>query len=85
MVHDKDDRNAVSGPSGSVNTDLVAKRVVISTDGATSGRRAACAAVIASNGQVLARDSRALGGLKGYTLAAEIAGVALAARLAEQV
>ncbi len=61
------------------------EQVLISTDGAVSGRRAACAAVIAMNGRVLAEESRTLLGLQGYALAAEVAGVALAARLADHV
>lgn len=61
------------------------EHVVISTDGAVSGRRAACAAVIAANGRILAQESRSLPGLQGYVLAAEVMGVALAARLAGRV
>lgn len=61
------------------------ERVIISTDGAVSGRRAACAAVIALDGRLLAEESRALSHLQGYALAAEVAGVALAARLAERL
>ncbi len=60
-------------------------QVVISTDGAVSGRRAACAAVITVNSRILAQESRALAGLQGYVLAAEVMGVALAARLAGRV
>jgi hypothetical protein len=60
------------------------EQVIISTDGAVSGRRAACAAVIAVNDRLLAEESRALSGLQGYALAAEVAGVALAARLAKR-
>jgi len=59
------------------------ERVVISTDGAVSGRRAACAAVIAADGRVVAEGSRRLFRLHGYVLAAEVMGVALGARLAE--
>jgi len=60
-------------------------QVLISTDGAVSGRRAACAAVIAMNSRLMAEDSRALSGLQGYALGAEVAGVALAAQLASRV
>ena len=59
--------------------------VVISTDGAVSGRRAACAAVIAIDGRVIEEKSHSLHGLQGYALAAEVAAVALAARLARWV
>lgn len=63
----------------------VVEKLVISTDGAVSGRRAACAAVIAINGRVIEEGSRSLRGLHGYALAAEIVAVALAARLAGRV
>lgn len=62
-----------------------AEELVISTDGAVSGRRAACAAVIATDGRVIVEAARSLRGLQGYALAAEVAAVALAARLAEGV
>ena len=51
---------------------------VISTDGATSGKRAACAAVLSREGEVVEQRSRYLPEVDGYTLAAEVAGVALA-------
>ena len=57
--------------------------LVISVDGACSGRRCACAAVLMRNGRVIAESSRSLPEAGGYILAAEIAGVALAARLVE--
>ena len=61
------------------------EELVISTDGAVSGRRAACAAVIAINGRVIEEQTRSLRGLQGYALAAEVAAVGLAARLAGRV
>jgi hypothetical protein len=54
---------------------------VISIDGACSGKRAACAAVLSVNGKVVAEASRALPDVDGYVLAAEIAGLALACEL----
>ena len=54
---------------------------VISVDGACSGRRAACAAVLSVNGRIVAESSRALPEVDGYVLAAEIAGLALASEL----
>jgi len=54
-------------------------RYVISADGATSGKRAACAAVLSQEGRIIEQRSRYLPDVDGYTLAAEIAGVALAA------
>lgn len=59
----------------------IVEQVLISTDGAVSGRRA----VIAVNRRLLAEESRALSGLQGYALAAEVASVALAGRLANRV
>jgi hypothetical protein len=61
------------------------EKLVISTDGAVSGRRAACAAVIAINDRVIEEAARSLRDLQGYALAAEVAAVALAARLAGRV
>lgn len=61
------------------------EKVVISTDGAVSGKRAACAAVIALNSRVIEEKARALSGLHGYVLAAEVAAVALASQLAKPV
>jgi hypothetical protein len=58
--------------------------IVISTDGACSGRRAACAAVLTFGGRVVAEKSRTVPHVQGYALAAEIAGVALAAALIER-
>jgi hypothetical protein len=58
-------------------------RVVISIDGACSGRRCACAAVLVRNGRVIAERSRSLPEVDGYVLAAEIAAVAVAAQLVE--
>jgi hypothetical protein len=55
--------------------------LVISVDGACSGRRCACGAVAMQNGRVIAEGSRNVPEAGGYVLAAEIAGVALAARL----
>ena len=57
------------------------EKLVVSTDGAVSGRKAACAAVVTDNGRVIDEEARKLRGLHGYVLAAEIAAVALAARL----
>ncbi len=59
----------------------VAADCVISVDGACSGKRAACAAVLALDGKVVAERSRSLPQVDGYVLAAEIAGVALAGEL----
>ena len=53
-------------------------RYLISVDGACSGKRAACAAVIAVDGRIVAERSRNLPQVDGYVLAAEIAGVVLA-------
>lgn len=61
-----------------------ADAVVISIDGACSGRRCACAAVLIRDGRVVAERSRSLPEIDGYVLAAEIAAVALAARLFER-
>jgi hypothetical protein len=55
--------------------------LVISVDGACSGRRCACAAVAMQNSRVIAEGSRNLPEADGYVLAAEIAGLSLAARL----
>jgi hypothetical protein len=59
------------------------RQIVVSSDGAVSGQRAACAAVVTIGGRVLAQGSRSIAHGQGYTLGAEIAGVALGARLAE--
>ena len=56
-------------------------RYVLSVDGACSGKRAVCAAVLQSNGKVVAEGSRHLPQVTGYVLAAEIAGVALGGEL----
>lgn len=53
----------------------------ISVDDACTGRRAACAAVLAVDGEIVDGTSRALPQVDGYVLAAEIAGVALASEL----
>ena len=54
---------------------------VISVDGACSGKRAACAAVLSIDGSIVAERSWSLPEVDGYVLAAEIAGVALASEL----
>lgn len=54
---------------------------VISVDGACSGKRAACAAVLSVDGKFVAHTSRSLPEVDGYVLAAEIAGVALVREL----
>ena len=54
---------------------------VLSVDGACSGRRATCAAVLSVNEDVVAEASRHLPDVDGYVLAAEVAGVALAREL----
>jgi len=56
---------------------------VISIDGACSGKRCACAAVLVRDGRVVAERSCSLPEIDGYALAAEIAAVALAAQLVE--
>jgi len=55
--------------------------IVISVDGACSGRKAAAAAVLSVDGRIVGERSRNLWEVDGYVLAAEIAGVALAAEL----
>lgn len=55
--------------------------IVISVDGACSGRKAAAAAVLSVDGRIIGERSRYLREVDGYVLAAEIAGVALAAEL----
>jgi hypothetical protein len=59
------------------------EKAVISIDGACSGKRCACAAVLVRDGRVIAERSRSLPEVDGYVLAAEIAAVALAAQLVE--
>lgn len=54
------------------------RSLLISVDGACSGRRAACAAVLSGDGKIVEEASRALPQVNGYVLGAEIAGVALA-------
>jgi hypothetical protein len=61
---------------------MMTEKVVISVDGACSGKRCTCAACVTRNGRVVAESSRRLPEVDGYVLAAEIAAVALAARLA---
>jgi hypothetical protein len=56
-------------------------RAIVSVDGAFSGRRSTCAAVLSVGSHVVAEASRHLPEVDGYTLAAEIAGVALAGEL----
>jgi ribonuclease HI len=63
--------------------EAMSTRYVISVDGACSGKRAACAAVLATDAKVVAESSRSLPQVDGYVLAAEIAGVALAGELLE--
>lgn len=63
----------------------VTEKLVISTDGAVSGRRATCAAVIAVDVRVIEVGACSLRDPHGYALAAETAGVALAGRLVGQV
>lgn len=58
--------------------------IIVSVDGACSGKRAACAAVLFVGGRVVAEKSRTVPGAEGYVLAAEIAGVALAVALIER-
>jgi hypothetical protein len=56
-------------------------RIVLSVDGACSGKKAACAAVRSIEGEIVAERSRYIARIDNYALAAEIAGVGLAARL----
>lgn len=56
-------------------------QAVLSIDGACSGARATCAAVLSIDGKVVAEASRQLPEVDGYVLAAEIAGVVLAGEL----
>jgi ribonuclease HI len=56
-------------------------QAVLSIDGACSGRRATCAAVLSLDGKIVAEASRHLPEVDGYVLAAEIAAVALAGEL----
>jgi hypothetical protein len=56
-------------------------KVVISVDGACSGRRCVCAACATRNGRVIGESSRSLPEVDGYILAAEIAAVALGLEL----
>jgi len=60
---------------------VIPDKYVLSVDGACSGKRAACAAVLLTNGGVVRECSRNLPEVDGYVLAAEIAGVALANEL----
>jgi hypothetical protein len=57
------------------------ERLVISVDGACSGRRCAGAAIVMQNGRVVAEGSRNLPAAGRYVLAEDIAGVAFARRL----
>lgn len=54
---------------------------ILSVDGACSGKKAACAAIASQAGKIVAQASRGVAHANGYSLAAEIAAVALAARL----
>ena len=54
---------------------------ILSVDGACSGKKAACAAVASRDGEVIAQIDRSVPHAGGYALTAEIAAVALAARL----
>lgn len=56
---------------------------ILSVDGACSRRNAACAAVASRDGKVITQIDRFVPHAGGYALAAEIAAVALAARLAD--
>jgi len=55
-------------------------KAVLSVDGACSGKKAACAAVCSRDGHIIAKLSRFIPGVEVYALAAEIAGIGLAAR-----
>jgi hypothetical protein len=57
--------------------------VTASVDASCSGRRAACAAVLAVDSRIIAERSRGLPEVDGYALAAEIAAVALAAEMVD--
>ena len=61
----------------------VVDRLVVSVDGACSGRRCACAAILMCNGRIVAEASQSVPLAGGYVLGAEIAAVALAAQLAD--
>jgi hypothetical protein len=65
-----------------VNSALtVTDKVVISVDGACSGRRCVCAACATRNGRVIGEGNRSLPEVDGYILAAEIAALALGVEL----
>jgi len=49
--------------------------IPLSVDGACSGKKAACAAVLALGDKVVAERSRSVSDVEGYALAAEIAAV----------
>lgn len=55
--------------------------IILSVDGSCSGRKAACAAVLSLGGKIVAKRSRLVQDVEGYALAAEIAGLGLAADL----
>lgn len=59
--------------------------IVVSVDGACSGKRATCAAVLCVGERVVAEKCWTMPAAGGYALAAEIAGVVLAATLIERV
>lgn len=55
--------------------------VLLSVDGACSGKKAACAAVLTIGDRVVAEHSRSVSDVEGYALAAEIAAVGLCSHL----
>lgn len=55
--------------------------ILLSVDGACSGRKAACAAVLTVGDKVVAERTRSVSDVEGYALAAEIAAVGLCADL----
>ncbi len=55
--------------------------ILLSVDGACSGKKAACAAVLTVGGKVVAERSRSVANLESYALAVELAAVGLCARL----
>jgi hypothetical protein len=62
-------------------THLSGPVVIVSVDASCSGRRAACAAVVAMGDRIIVERSRWLPKAEGYVLAAEIGAIALAADL----
>ena len=59
--------------------------ILLSVDGACSGRKAACAAVLTIGDKVVAERSQSVSDVQGYALAAEIAAVGLCAGLLEDL